>query len=69
MGSVIQQFLCMIVVLGVALAIGFRPDATPVEWLAVVGLMGLFSLAVTWLSVALGVKAPTWSRPATPRCR
>ncbi|WP_066375937.1 ABC transporter permease [Herbidospora mongoliensis] len=57
-GSVIQQFLCMGVVLAVALAIGFRPNATPVEWVAVAGLMGVFSLAMTWLSVALGVKAP-----------
>ncbi|GIH23302.1 transport permease protein [Acrocarpospora phusangensis] len=57
-GSVIQQFLCMLVVLGVALAIGFRPNATPVEWLAAAGVMALFALAMTWLSVALGVRSP-----------
>jgi ABC-2 type transport system permease protein len=58
-GSVIQQLLGMAVVIGVALAIGFRPDATPLEWLAAAGMLTLFVVAVTWLSVALGMKSPT----------
>ncbi|MGN6634384.1 MAG: ABC transporter permease, partial [Oryzihumus sp.] len=58
-GSVIQQVLSMAVLIGVALAIGFRPNATIVEWLAVAGLLTLFALATTWLSVALGLKSPT----------
>jgi ABC-2 type transport system permease protein len=58
-GSVIQQLLGMAVVIGVALAIGFRPDATAAEWLAAAGLLTLFVVAITWLSVALGLKSPT----------
>ena len=58
-GSVIQQVLSMAVLIGVAMAIGFRPNATIVEWLAVAGLLTLFALATTWLSVALGLKSPT----------
>lgn len=58
-GSVIQQLLGIAVVIGVALAIGFRPDATPVEWLAAIGLLTLFVVAVTWLAVALGMRSPT----------
>jgi ABC-2 type transport system permease protein len=58
-GSVIQQLLGMTVVIGVALAMGFSPNATAVEWLAAAGLLTLFVLAVTWLSVALGMKSPT----------
>ncbi|WP_067794139.1 ABC transporter permease [Actinomadura formosensis] len=57
--SVIQQLLGMAVVIGVALAIGFRPDATAAEWLAAAGLLTLFVVAITWLSVALGLKSPT----------
>ncbi|MFI0409417.1 ABC transporter permease [Actinomadura sp. 3N508] len=57
--SVLQQLLGMAVVIGVALAMGFGPDATAVEWLAVAGLLTLFVVAVTWLSVALGLKSPT----------
>ena len=56
-GSVIQQLLGMAVLIGIALAIGFRPNATAVEWLAAVGLLLLFIVAITWLSVALGLKS------------
>lgn len=58
-GSVIQQLLGMAAVIGVAFALGFRPDATVVEWLAAAGLLTLFVVAVTWLAVALGLKSPT----------
>jgi ABC-2 type transport system permease protein len=58
-GSVIQQLLGMAVLIGIALAIGFRPNATPVEWLAAAGLLAFFVVAITWLAVALGLKSPT----------
>jgi ABC-2 type transport system permease protein len=57
--SVIQQLLGMAVVIGIALAIGFRPNATALEWLAAAGLLTLFVVAITWLSVALGLKSST----------
>ncbi|TDD34058.1 ABC transporter permease [Actinomadura sp. KC06] len=57
--SVVQQLLGMAAVIGAALAMGFRPNATAVEWLAATGLLTLFVVAVTWLSVALGLKSPT----------
>ncbi|SHN47230.1 ABC transporter permease [Cryptosporangium aurantiacum] len=58
-GSVIQQLLSMAALLGIALAIGFRPNASAVEWLAALGLLTLFAVAITWLSVALGLNAST----------
>jgi ABC-2 type transport system permease protein len=58
-GAVIQQLLGMAVVIGVALAIGFSPNATAVEWLAAAGLLTLFVVAITWLAVALGLKSQT----------
>jgi len=54
-GSLIQTMLAVAVVLGVALLIGFRPTTGPAEWLAAVGLLALAALAVTWISVALGL--------------
>jgi ABC-2 type transport system permease protein len=54
-GSVIQTLLGMAVVIGVALLIGFRPTAGPVEWIAATGILTLLVLALTWLSVALGL--------------
>ena len=54
-GSVIQTMLALAIVVVVAVLIGFRPTTGPVEWLAAAGLLALTALAVTWLSVALGM--------------
>jgi len=54
-GSVIQTMLAVAVVLVVALVIGFRPTTGPAEWLAAAGLLVLTALAISWLSVALGM--------------
>jgi ABC-2 type transport system permease protein len=58
-GSVIQQLLGLAFLIGIAFAIGFRPNATLAEWLGAAGLLTLFIVAITWLSVALGLKSPT----------
>ncbi|MGK5627239.1 ABC transporter permease [Streptomyces sp. URMC 123] len=58
-GSVIQTLAAVALVIGVALAIGYRPDATPVEWLAAIGLLTLLTLALTWLSAGIGLVAKT----------
>jgi len=55
LGNVIQTMFGLAVVVGVAMAVGFRPTAGPQEWLAVVGVLALISFAITWLSVALGM--------------
>ncbi|MGP3923288.1 ABC transporter permease [Streptomyces sp. 8N616] len=56
-GSVIQTLLSITLVIGVALLTGFRPGATPVEWIAAVGLLALLTLALTWLAAAIGLVA------------
>ena len=56
-GAVIQTMLGLGLVVGIALLVGFRPTASLVEWMAVVGLLVLIALALTWLSVALGLAA------------
>ncbi|GLY86799.1 ABC transporter permease [Actinoallomurus iriomotensis] len=58
-GSVILNLFSMALVVAVALAIGFRPTATPLEWLAAAGLLTLLVLALTWLSVGLGLFSKT----------
>jgi len=55
LGSVIQTLIALAIVTVVAVLIGFRPTTGPAEWLAAVGLLTLAALAVTWLSVALGM--------------
>ena len=58
-GSMIQTLISMAIVLGVALLVGFRPDATPTEWLATAGVLAMITFALIWLSVALGLVAKT----------
>jgi ABC-2 type transport system permease protein len=56
-GTLIQTVIGLAVVLGIALLVGFRPSAGPAEWLATVGLLVLFTVGLTWMAVALGLKA------------
>ncbi|MER5490051.1 ABC transporter permease [Streptomyces sp. NPDC002454] len=55
--SVARNLVATALVLGVALAIGFRPTAGPVEYLAAAGLLACWIVAVSWLSAALGLLA------------
>ncbi|MGW6206218.1 ABC transporter permease [Streptomyces sp. NPDC055089] len=58
-GSVLQCIASVILVGAVALAIGFRStDATPLEWLAALGLLVLFATAFTWIAVGMGLISP-----------
>ncbi|MEW2381984.1 ABC transporter permease [Micromonospora sp. NPDC047707] len=54
-GSMIQTMLALLVVTGVALLVGFRPTATPIEWLAAIGILAAITFAVIWFSVACGL--------------
>jgi ABC-2 type transport system permease protein len=69
-GSVLQVLASLVLVGGVAVAIGFRStDATAPEWFAAFGLLALFALALTWIAVGLGLASPNAeaaSNSATP---
>lgn len=55
--SLVANLISLVVVVGVALAMGFRTGASVLEWLAVAGMMVLFTLALTWLAVLPGLTA------------
>src|ERR1700722_12257900 len=57
LASLIQTLASIAVVLGVAIALGFRPTANPLDWLAAIGLLVLFAFALIWLATALGLAA------------
>lgn len=59
LSAVLQSLAGLAVVIPVAIAVGFRPTATVLEWLAAIGLLTLLALALTWLSVAFGLYAET----------
>ncbi|PSL58484.1 ABC-2 type transport system permease protein [Saccharothrix carnea] len=55
--SVARNALSTTIVVGAAVAMGFRPSASPLEWLAAAGLLLLYVLALSWLAAGLGAVA------------
>jgi ABC-2 type transport system permease protein len=55
--SVVANLVSVVIVVGVALLLGFRSGAGVLEWLAVAGIVTLFTLALTWLAVIAGLSA------------
>jgi ABC-2 type transport system permease protein len=55
--SLVANLVSVVVVVGVALLIGFRSGAGVGAWLAVAGILVLFTLALTWLAVIPGLTA------------
>lgn len=54
-GNTVRTLVAAVLLTLVALGLGFRPSATPVDWLAAIGLITLLLVAVSWLSIALGL--------------
>ena len=55
--SVARNLLATAVVVGVALAVGFRPTASVGQWVAAAGLVTLYILTITYVFAAIGVLA------------
>lgn len=54
-GSALRNLLSTVLVFGTALLIGFRSDASPLDWLGVLGMLLVYVLAVSWLAAAVGL--------------
>jgi ABC-2 type transport system permease protein len=55
--SVARNLLSSLVVFAVAVTIGFRPHGDPASWLAAIGILALFVLALSWFAAAVGILA------------
>src|SRR6185295_5132859 len=55
--SLVANLVSLAVVVLVALLMGFRSSAGPLAWLAVLGILIVFTLALTWLAVIPGLTA------------
>lgn len=55
--SLVANLVSLVLVVLVALAMGFRSGAGPLSWLGILGLLVLFTLALTWLAVIAGLAA------------
>jgi ABC-2 type transport system permease protein len=56
-GSILRTLVTTTVVTGVALLVGFRPQASVVDWFDAAGVVVAFTFALAWLSAALGLVA------------
>ena len=55
--SLVANLISLVIVVAVALLIGFRSGAGLEAWLAVAGILILFTLALTWIAVIPGLTA------------
>ena len=55
--SLVSNAISVVVIVLVALLMGFRTSAGVLSWLAVAGILALFTLALTWIAVIAGLSA------------
>ncbi len=55
--SLIRNLITTGLVIVVAVALGFRPTADPLRWLAALGVIAMFVLALSWPAAAIGLLA------------
>jgi ABC-2 type transport system permease protein len=55
--SLVSNTISFLVIILVALLMGFRSSAGILPWLAVAGILGLFTLALTWIAAIAGLSA------------
>jgi ABC-2 type transport system permease protein len=55
--SLVSNALSVVVIILVALIMGFRSSAGILSWLAVAGILALFTLALTWVAAIAGLSA------------
>lgn len=57
--DLVRNIISSAVMVLVALLVGFRPEASLVQWLGVIGLLLLFTFALSWMSAIVGLVAPS----------
>ncbi len=55
--SLVSNAISIVVIILIALIMGFRSSAGVWPWLAVAGILALFSLALTWIAAIAGLSA------------
>jgi ABC-2 type transport system permease protein len=59
LGGLLRSLVGATLIVGVAMALGFRPTASPAAWLAATAVFALLAFGLTWLTVAFGLVAKT----------
>jgi ABC-2 type transport system permease protein len=57
--DLVRNLLQSAIMIGVGLLVGFRPTATPFEWLQIAGIVLIFTFALSWVAAIMGLLAKT----------
>jgi ABC-2 type transport system permease protein len=57
LGAMVQTAFALVVVIGAAVLLGFRPTAGLSDWLLALTVLAMFAFALTWFTVALGLNS------------
>lgn len=55
--DLVRNTISSMVMVGVALLVGFRPTASFIDWLIILGILLIFTFALSWLSAIMGLLA------------
>ena len=55
--DLVRNMVSSTIMIGVAFLVGFRPTASALQWVAAIGILLLYTLAISWLSAILGLLA------------
>ena len=57
--SLVANLISVVIILVLGFVMGFRTSASPLAWLAIFGILTLFTLALTWIAIIAGLAAKT----------
>lgn len=57
--DLVRNIIQSTIMIGAGLLVGFRPTASPVEWLMIAGIVMLFTFAISWVAAIMGLVAKT----------
>lgn len=58
-GDLARNLIQTVIMIGVGLLVGFRPEASFTQWLVITGIILLFSFAMSWMAAIMGLVART----------
>jgi ABC-2 type transport system permease protein len=64
--SLVSNAISVVIIILVAIIMGFRSPAGVLSWLAVAGILTLFTLALTWIAAVAGLSANSIELQALP---
>jgi ABC-2 type transport system permease protein len=59
LGTMIRTMICIALIIGITLIMGFRPTANLGQWIAATAVIAMLTLATSWLTIAFGLAAKT----------